>query len=437
MPKFAVMMRLFTISLALMTSACFSPATLGAEATSLPVSSLGHTISVPLDYDQPKLGHAPLYYEFGAAYNKAKPTVFIVSDAQQFYVRKGAVAGLQRDLFGDAFNVVGIVTRGTDHHFTDATRDTHGQTDWVMAWRIFNSDQYLDDIETVRKTVVGEQGKILLYGASGGGFLTHQYLAKYGVHVSRAFTASALNPFLEGELGLVSDHFWEEVGAYDPALQPLLQKVLKQHQSDRATLVMTLQRQNFFVPADKIQAARADLIRALAAGDQRRYEEAQEQYQVPQISKFFASDAGIPIRVRLFEFFYPTKTRKLLDESAFYPDLENQYNFAKPLVALCDAKQIPAPAFDFAALHHLDAEVFVLAGRQDHTADYRALIALAECYPQHNLFIVNDNHNFSELASDGSEGQLRRAFLQYGLNSSEMRFAEAEAQKHRWNEAQS
>ena len=395
---------------------------------------LGRTIDVPLDYSNPKLGHAPLYFEFGAPFNRVKPTVFLIADAQQFYVRKGAIAGLQKSLFGSDFNVVGLVPRGTGKQFITATLDTQGRPDWVKAWHIFNSAQFLNDIDTVRRAVVGENGKILLYGASGGGFLSHQYLAKYGAHVLRAFTPSALNPFLEGELGLNSDHFWQEIGAYDPSLQPLLQTVLKQHASDRATLVMTLQRQNFFVTPDKIEAARASLIRALAAGDQRRYEEAQKEYQVPDVSKFFDSPEGIPIRVRLFEFFYPMNALARVNSSEFYPDLENQYNFAKPLMALCAVGKIPKPQFNFAALHRLNTEVFVLAGRQDHTADYRSLMALAAYYPQHLLFIANDNHTFAALSSDGTEKRLVKAFFSAGLHSSELQSALDAALIHRWRE---
>lgn len=47
-------------------------------------TSLGRTVEVPLDYRNPNLAHAPLYFEFGAPYDRKKPVVFIITDAQLF-----------------------------------------------------------------------------------------------------------------------------------------------------------------------------------------------------------------------------------------------------------------------------------------------------------------------------------------------------------------
>src|SRR5918911_1145782 len=81
---------------------------------------MGRTIEVPLDYKAPEMGRAPLYFEFGASFDPTKPVVFIIADGQQFYVRRGSVAELQHTLFGDAFNVVGIVGRGFTPEFIKA-----------------------------------------------------------------------------------------------------------------------------------------------------------------------------------------------------------------------------------------------------------------------------------------------------------------------------
>lgn len=397
-------------------------------------SPLGQTITVPLDYMNPKLGKGSLYFEFGAPYDKNKPVVFIIADAQQYYVRRGAVANLQKTLFGDTLNVVGIIGRGSSQEFIKAALYADGQPNWLQAWRIFNSEQWIDDIDAVRRSVVGDAGKILLYGRSGGAFLVHQYLAKYGNHAQRAFTQAALNPFIVNELGLNSDHFWDEIGAQDKSLQPMLRKVLEQRAADRATIIATLQRQNFFVPQDKLATARADLIRSLAAGNTRHYDEAREEYQVDDIEKINASAEGLGIRVRLFEFFYPSGARTKLGGEAIYPDLENQHNVAQPLISLCDAGKISAPSFDFVRLHQLNTEVFILAARWDHTVDYRSSIALAANYPQRHLFLADDNHTFEKLNRNGDNTRILRAFLSYGLRSAQLRDARNAAELVRWTE---
>jgi pimeloyl-ACP methyl ester carboxylesterase len=399
-----------------------------------PPDGLGKTIEVPLDHQAPRKGRASLYYEFGARYDSKKPVVLVIADAQQFHVRRGAMAGVQRHRFGDGLNVVGIVGRGATKPFRDATLDHHGRPDWEKAWRVFNSGQWVEDIDAVRQAVVGERGQVFLYGVSGGALLVHEYLARHGEHAGRAFTAAAVDPFHEGELGLNSDRFWLEIGAHDRTLQATLRDVLRQHADDRPRILMTLQRQNFFIPPEKLQQARADLIRALAAGDDRRYEEARRAYQVDAVHAFFESPEGIPVRVREFEFLYPSGALPRLRGEAVYPNHENTYNFAKPLVALCDAGKIPAPSLDLARLHRLDTEVLIVAGRWDHTVDYRTSIALAACYPRSGLFIADDDHRFGRLEKSGAMTKLIRAFLGSGLSSAEWRGVLKAAAPHRWRE---
>ena len=406
----------------------------GAGATYGQTPSLSRTINVPLDYQQPKLGRAPLSFEFGAPYDKSKLTVFIIADGQQFYVRQGAVAEFQKELFGDAFNVVGIVTRGTTQEFIKASLDANKQPDWASAWRIFNSQQWIEDIESVRREVVGEKGKILLYGRSGGAYLVHQYLAKYGSHVQRAFTQSAVNPTLNHELGIDIERFWDELGTQDSSLQPLLRKALEGFPHDRIKILMALQRQHFYVPAERLPTARAELIRTLANGDRGVYEQALNDYEVNTIIKLSESSEIIPQDVRVLELIYPSGAFRKLDEATVQPLIETQYHFIKPLISLVQAGKIPAPTFDLSAAHHLDTEVFILAGRYDEAVDYRTSIALAYLYPRHQLFVADDNHVFSKLTESGLSNRLIQSFLRFGLGSSELQATMAAAESYRWRE---
>jgi hypothetical protein len=195
-----------------------------------------------------------------------------------------------------------------------------------------------------------------------------------------------------------------------------------------------LQRQNFFVPPEKIQQARADLIRALARGDDRRYEEARKTYQVDAVHAFFDSPEGIPIRVREFELLYPSGALPRLKGKAVYPNHENAYNFAKPLVDLCEGGTIPVPSLDLIRLHRLETEVLIVAGRWDHAVDYRTSIALAACYPRSHLFIADDDHRFGKLEKSGAMTKLVRTFLGSGFASTEWRDAVKAAAAHRWRE---
>ena len=117
-----------------------------------------------------------------------------------------------------------------------------------------------------------------------------------------------------------------------------------------------------------------------------------------------------------------------------YPDLEVQHNIAHPLVELQEKKRIALPDFEMPRLHDLDTEVFVLAGRWDHTVDYRSSIALAASYPHHHLFIADDDHMFQKLKDNGNFYRLMQDFLGSGLGSPELNATLDAVDLHRWRE---
>lgn len=406
-----------------------------ATVSAQPFPATGRTIQVPIDHQKPGVGSAPLYFEFGAPFDQAKPLVIIISDGQQFYVTRGSIADLQKNIFGHEFNVVGIVGRGFSADFTRAALDDAGHPDWTKAWQIFNSEQWVEDIESVRQAIVGKNGKILLYGASGGATLVHEYLLKYGAHVTRAYTESAAVPELNRELGIEVDRFWNEIGASDPDLQPMLLKVLNEHPAERTNILIALQRQHYFVSAEKLSAARAEFIRALDKGDMAYLERVRKEYQVDAIVNLFNSQTGMPISVRELEFIYPTGAFQKRNADRVDPYIESEYAFLRPLANLVDSGKIPPPGFGLASAHRVDAEVFVLAARWDEAVDYRTSIALAYSYPRHQLFIADDNHLFEELNGSGARSRLLRTFLKYGLDSPQLKSALSLAAPYRWKDS--
>lgn len=392
------------------------------------------TLTVPIVYEDPAAGAARLTLDFAAPFDPSKPTVLVIADGQQFYVRPNGMKELEESVFGDGVNVVGIVTRGTTPAFIHATLNAAGKPDWSKAWKVFNSAEWVNDIESVRKNLVGEGGQIELYGRSGGGYLVHQYLARYGQHVNRAFTQSAVNPYLNAELGISLDLFWSDLGRQDPALQKELQSALAAHPKDRIGILMTLQRQHFFVSSTEIATARSALIHALAKDDMETYRKARREYQVEAMDAMYASTDIIPQDVRVLELIAPSGAFELLNDGELHPLAETQAFEIRPLLNLLGTGAIHLEPFDFAALHRCPAEVFVMAARYDEAVDYRTEIALASAYPKHVSFIANDNHVFSALTSSGTSKRLISSFLVGGMNSKEFRAAQQMAVTYRWNE---
>jgi pimeloyl-ACP methyl ester carboxylesterase len=396
--------------------------------------SLGRTVTVPLDYAAPAWGRADLYVEFGAPFDRSKPTVIVVEDGQQFFVRRGEMVKMQASLFGNRLNVLGIVPRGATHAFVAAARRADGSPDWAKAWRIFHSDQWVEDIDRVRRTVLGPRTHVLLYGRSGGGYLVHQYLLRHGDVVMRAFTQAPVAPALNRELGIPIEHFWMELGAQDPRLQTALTRALAANPHERLRILVALQRQHFFIPADSLPTARAALIHALAAGDSAAFKRARADYQVDEILGLQHSDEALAENVRVYELIAPSGEFRPRDGATIEPLIDSQSEFVRPLIDLANAGKIAPTSFDLRRAHRLNTEVLVLTGRWDDAVDYRTSIALAASYPHHHLFLADDNHVLTRLTQAGLNRRLVQAFLEGGLRSSEFERELVAAESYRWRE---
>ena len=395
---------------------------------------IGAFLRVPLDHEQPSGATIELYYELGAPFDRRLPTLLVVADGQQFYIRRGAMSDLQASLFGPGFNVVGLVGRGLTPEAVKAALGPEGRPDWEKSWRLFRAEQWIEDLETLRATLVGRRSRVLLFGQSGGALLVRQYLAVHGDHVRRAVSAAPVEPFLVGGMGLATDRFWEEIGAGGRELQDAMLSAIARFGSDRVALAMTLQRQNFFVPRDRLGEERAHLIRALAAGETDTYARARDEYQVAEAKVLLDLPEGIPARVRMYELFQPSDGLARLAGSGFHPDLENQRNFAAPLLDLMARGRIEAPALDRGAFHRLATEILVIGGRWDHTVDYRTVFVQAAGYAHGTLFLADDDHMLGRLKAGGDPARLSAGFLRDGPASEAWREALARAAPLRFSE---
>lgn len=349
-------------------------------------------LRVPFDHARPGEGGFDLEYFVARPFDRRLPTVMVLGDGQQFYIRRELWADWD-GVFGEGINVVGLAGRGFAEPL-QARVGTPAGDGWTEAYRLLNYRQWIADADLVRRDLAGPDGKVLLYGASGGGQLVHQYLTRYGRAAERALTRASVFPWLDAEFGLSSDRFWGEIQADDRAT---LSALIARHPERRADYARLFQRQNFFVPPGEIDAARRRLTADLAAGNDAAIARLRADYQLDAIDALMGGPVGAAIRVRLFEFFAPQAARFRTDDPVFRPDLEVSAATAGPLLPLWRAGRIPTPSVDIMALHQVEADVLMVAGRRDHTSDYRSQIALACCYPRHKLLLLDDNHNFDRL----------------------------------------
>jgi hypothetical protein len=346
------------------------------------------SLRVPFDHFVPDSGSFALPYLVDGDVDRMRPTIIIVGDGQQFYIRPERLPDF-RALFGPDVNIVGLPGRSFAPEL-QVHLGAHLRDDWARIYAVLRYAQWSEDIDALRTGLLGAGGKVLLYGASGGGRLVHEHLTRAG-HVARAYTEAAVFPALDAEIGLLHDHFWSEISVEE---QTQLSRAIAARPDQRPFYAQLLQRQNFFVPLDGLPPARKRLIADIAAGDGKTLADYSHAYQIDAIHDLLASPAGLGIIVREYEFIEPLMDRVASEGPVLLPDLEVSANIAAPLLALRRAGKLPPTAPDLAALTRCEAEVTVVAARYDHTADYRSQIALASHYPRHELLLLDDDHTF-------------------------------------------
>src|SRR5262249_47401467 len=148
-------------------------------------------------------------------------------------IRPGAARALQESLFGAGVNVAALTPRGATPALVAASLDAQGDPDWARAWTLFGEPQWIADIEAARIALVGANGKIELYGRSGGASLVVSYIRVHGDRVSRAFIQAPASPDIAADLHIAIDRFWSELGAQDPRLQTMLRDALARRPQER------------------------------------------------------------------------------------------------------------------------------------------------------------------------------------------------------------
>jgi hypothetical protein len=404
----------------------------GRLKANAPVDGNGATamgIRVPLDHAQPEGGHFTLRYGLLSPFDARRRTVFVVADGQQFYVTPEAFAPSVGPIFGDGLNVVGVFGRA-DAPEVQAHVGAGAAVNWTEAYRLLKAGQWVADLDAVRRALLGPEGRIGLYGRSGGAFLVHQYMARHGRFVDHVFTQAAVNPFLEARFRLSSDHFWAELTADD---RTRLSRLLTNGRYPRGRIANLFQRQNFFVGRDKLPIERTALINDLVNGEAGKISAREAEYQIDALAKMDETPRGAAAHVRLFEFFAPVAALFQQDPGQLHPDVEVSADFAEPLMKLLRAGTISMPVMDFSALHALRAQVFMIAGRWDHTCDYRTQIALAASYPVSELILLDDDHVLHGLQESGQAAPLVRAVFE-GFGSPAYAAALKNIEALRWKE---
>jgi pimeloyl-ACP methyl ester carboxylesterase len=354
-----------------------------------------------------------------------------VSDAQQYFTRPGGAARLQKELFGAELNLLTIVGRSRSEGLARLVMKPEG-TDWAGAYRLLNWTQWARDLaEVIRQLKLGKAG-LGLYGRSGGARLILEYLTLYPETPAKAYVQAAVNQELDVRWGVGGDRFWGEFAADQPELARQLLVWLPNNPQHRRNLILVLQRQHFFETFETLAAARATATRAFLRSDSAAITEMLERYQVQAIEQTRSTLEGVGGASRVYEF-AQSRTDRRLSQGPLSPTHEANFYYAQPL---SDAPYRPrVPAADWSKLREQKAEVLLVAGRHDHTCDYRTQIGLNGLTRGSRLIILDDDHVFKRWDARGGQPRFLRRFFQHGAKSPQFD-AEVQALGNlRWSES--
>jgi pimeloyl-ACP methyl ester carboxylesterase len=174
----------------------------GSFYKEMPPDSHHIYIRLPIDHGNPELGSFTGFYLLSPNFKPGGKIIFQLYDNQQEMV--GMIASSADfeafdERVGKEMSYVLIGNRGVSPTLFPEVFKKDGSVDYKKALKLYGSDEQIEDIETVRldmenRGLLPSDGKIMLYGGSGGGVLIQQFLNKYGNHVSRVLIESTGAP---------------------------------------------------------------------------------------------------------------------------------------------------------------------------------------------------------------------------------------------------
>jgi pimeloyl-ACP methyl ester carboxylesterase len=190
-------------------------------------------IQLPIDHQNKSFGNFTDFYLLSPNFKPGDPVVFQLYDNQQEAVGLIKTAGDFKEFdnrIGKGISYVLIGNRGVSPTLFPEVFNKDGKQNYKLALKLYGSDEQIEDIEFVRQDMarrglLPKDGKIMLYGGSGGGVLIQQYISKYGEHVSRALVESTGAPDIAHKNGMT---FTNPFYSSNPAAAESYYRLLKE-----------------------------------------------------------------------------------------------------------------------------------------------------------------------------------------------------------------
>mgnify|MGYP001167343888 CR=1 FL=1 len=384
-----------------------------------------HYFKVPVDHKDLDRGYWQDYYLTSPSFKKGDTPVFVFFDGQQEMTSPFRDWGREKAVLGDMPCVV-VGTRGSPPNIFPEVFDSDKSVNFKEALKLYSSWQQIEDIELARKDMVakgliGPEGKIMLYGGSGGGILEQQYLDRYGQNVIRALMESTGAPDLAEKNGLPYSRLFSE---YSPEAAKLYANKFSKHIDPSLAFMLFKLEQNAggqAVPEKEIKLIKGKTSFYLPG----KWDYFKNLFRLPLnygiVKKIIMSPQELMCRVRIYELCYgisdylmkPGHRTQLLydwagDTLSDFIKTERQGIIRQPEMII-----------DRAAF---SGEVLVFSGIRDFDFNQEITKLLADSYKNSVTAAFDDGHTHAGTALDGNSDyyrSLRAAFFMYGLKSDE------------------
>lgn len=377
-------------------------------------------ITAPVFYDRPQAQSFQLYYELNKDFDPSLPTLFFFHDGQQPFGAVGDPDALKQK-YGVKFNFLRMAHRGISCSPIEGIQKD-GQINWKLAFDIFRSENVIEDMDLIRRDLLGDNGTMFVFGGSGGGILAAQYLAKHPEGVAKIYMERATAD--NGATDKWAKEFFFSNLQADNVYADFV-NLISSKTVPLPELLWVLQRSGYdHPPSDHFQR---DLILGLMNNDFTMYQKWSTQYQDISLIAPDWQQKMLPGIVRIFEFDPLVGTTSVQVPSV----VDAIEPLIRPLTELEITGVISSgPINVLPTITGLETDTLLVAARWDHVLPYQSMQVMNKALPHSKLIILDDTHGM--VRSEQCHIGLFKAFFENGKESPEFAHAMNSAQCHLW-----
>lgn len=313
-------------------------------------------IPVFFDYNNPKKGKSDISVISLMPFDAEKETIVVVTDVFSDYADKTSYF----DSYAENFNILIIKNRGAHKSFEEKAIG-EAEKDLCGAYTLFSAFQYVNDIESIRKSLLKDK-KVYLFAADSAASLVHQYITLFGEHVGKFVTLDPIIVDLNSAIG-----YYRSFESFNELFKQLPQNNISYQRA----------------PSNYIDHSFPDT-----------YQNVGENFD------------NLSLKIRLYELVFPYIRDVGLD------DADGKIEFdVSALISKEDCSHFTFSGTNYDKLLQYIGKGVIISSIESPTADHRVSQILAEYYQQCSLLLVNDSSTISLLKNSNDLASYIYAFF--------------------------